>query len=67
MKTTKDQNRELTVDETLELHGLDDAEDLLELSMDSVVPACCEEGCQVEPDGTCEHGHRSILLKMGVI
>jgi hypothetical protein len=29
----------------------------------------CEtpDGCWVEPDGTCEHGHESWLLKMGFI
>lgn len=25
------------------------------------------DGCKVEPDGTCCHGHRSWLLQMGVI
>jgi hypothetical protein len=29
----------------------------------------CEapDGCWVEPDGICEHGHRSWLLIMGMI
>ena len=35
--------------------------------LDSVVPACCVYGCQVEPDGTCEHGNPSILLHHGLI
>ena len=35
--------------------------------MDSVVPACCSQGCMVEPDGKCEHGHPSILLDNGMI
>lgn len=34
---------------------------------DSIVPACCAEGCEVEPDGRCEHGHPSLLLALGVI
>lgn len=25
------------------------------------------DGCVVEPDGTCEHGHPSWLLRWGVI
>lgn len=25
------------------------------------------DGCIVEPDGTCEHGHPSWLLRLGVI
>jgi len=35
--------------------------------MDSVVPACCSEGCDTEPDGHCEHGFPSVLLEMGMI
>jgi len=29
----------------------------------------CEatDGCRVEPDGTCEHGHKSWLLHLGMI
>jgi len=26
-----------------------------------------EDGCIVEPDGTCEHGYKSILLILGII
>jgi len=25
------------------------------------------DGCEVEPDGTCEHGHGSWLLLLGFI
>jgi hypothetical protein len=30
---------------------------------------CCEttDGCMVEPDGLCEHGHPSWMLKLGYI
>jgi len=34
---------------------------------DSVVPACCDDGCEVELDGHCPHGHPSVLLQMGMI
>lgn len=34
---------------------------------DSIVPACCSEGCEVEPDGRCEHGCPSVMLAWGVI
>ena len=29
----------------------------------------CEatDGCPIEPDGTCEHGHPSWMLHMGLI
>lgn len=35
--------------------------------MDSVVPACCDEGCEVEPDGRCEHGCPAVTVALGVI
>lgn len=35
--------------------------------MDSVIPATCEEGCEVEPDGTCPHGCPSVLLAFGLM
>ena len=53
----------ISVREALEIHGLH----LEEVMFDSVVPACCSDGCEVEPDGECEHGNPSVLLKLGVI
>lgn len=50
--------------------GYDNAVDWLEetgIGYDSVVPACCERGCEVEPDGICPHGHPSVLIALGVI
>lgn len=29
--------------------------------------ATATDGCDVEPDGTCEHGHPSWLLRWGLI
>lgn len=49
-------NEGMSVDELLETYGYD-----------SVVPACCSDGCQVEPDAKCKHGFPSILLALGVI
>lgn len=58
----------LRVAEVATNEGYDNSMELLEAyGMESVVPACCSEGCQVEPDGRCPHGHPSILLAMGVI
>ena len=55
--------RELTLEE---MHVSEDS--LEELVLDSsVVPACCSEGCSVEPDGHCQHGFPSVLLKLGII
>lgn len=42
-------------------------EDNNDMLMDSVQPALCEEGCEVEPDGYCSHGKKSISLALGVI
>ena len=37
---------------------------LEEVVYDSLVPACCSEGCMVEPDGMCEHGFSSVIMGM---
>lgn len=34
---------------------------------DCVAPAMCDEGCEVEPDGRCEHGAPSLLLACGLM
>lgn len=48
--------------------ALDDAGMTLEdAASDSVVPACCSEGCEVEPDGECEHGNPSVLIALCLI
>lgn len=36
-------------------------------TFDGVAPALCREGCEVEPDGRCEHGCPSILLALGYV
>lgn len=54
--------RELSLDEM----NIDEHE-IIEYSFASVVPACCSEGCEVEPDGKCQHGFPSILIKYGII
>lgn len=56
----------ISIGQTLIDHDISD-EDILSLADDSIVPACCSEGCQVEPDGVCQHGCNSILIEMGVI
>lgn len=58
----------LTVKQVAEELGYNSVFDLLEeYGNEFVVPACCPEGCEVEPDGRCEHGHPSILIALGVI
>jgi hypothetical protein len=58
----------VSVDSLADDYGYDDVSEFLTNECnDSIVPACCSEGCDVEPDGRCEHGHPSALLAMGVI
>lgn len=42
-----------------------DEDQLEEWTLDSVCDAT--DGCSVEPDGMCEHGHPSWLLALGLI
>lgn len=62
---------ELTIAQFKKLEGIENQEEFDEyiggLVTESVVPALCEELCEVEPDGMCPHGHPSILIKLGLI
>jgi hypothetical protein len=40
---------------------------LAKQGLDSVIIACCDEGCEVEPDGYCEHGCPSVIVAKGLI
>jgi hypothetical protein len=42
-----------------------DEEQIEAWALDDVVDAT--DGCQVEPDGVCRHGHPSWLVRMGLI
>lgn len=42
-----------------------DVDEIMEMSLDSLCEAT--DGCIVEPDGVCEHGHPSWLLYLGCI
>ena len=50
---------------------IDESPALLEVleraTYDDTCPALCDDGCEVEPDGRCEHGAPSLLLACGVI
>lgn len=60
--------RRLTLQEVADNNDCNTISDLLdEYGLESVVPACCSEECQVEPDGHCEHGFPSILVDLGII
>ena len=46
----------------------DTLEDFTRQAMwEATSPACCTEGCIVEPDGSCPHGCPSILIALGLI
>lgn len=50
--------------------GIDEAPDLeqiIEWEDEGFCEAACSEGCRVEPDGTCSHGHKSWMLILGLI
>lgn len=68
---TKDKNMQISLSDFRAEHGINSGTDMVdalaEWSSDSVVPALCSEGCEVEPDGECQHGCPSILVRMGVI
>ena len=57
----------MTLDAFLRLSGMTLDEALDEYGLDSVMPALCDEGCEVEPDGYCPHGAPSLLLAAGLI
>lgn len=58
----------ITVAKTAAEAGYESTADAFEAwSIDSVVPACCDEGCEVEPDGRCEHGCPSPLIAAGLV
>lgn len=61
----------LTLKEFRKREGLEDQEDfdkyIKNLIFDSICPALCEDGCEVEPDGMCEHGMPSILRVLRLI
>jgi hypothetical protein len=48
---------------TEEEPGLDELEDML---MDNIMHRATD-GCDIEPDGTCQHGHPSWFLYLGLI
>ncbi len=42
-----------------------DMDELMSMEMDGIVEST--DGCEVEPDGMCPHGHPSWLLELGYI
>ena len=48
---------------TVERPSMEELEDMV---FDVIMPYATD-GCTIEPDGICEHGHPSWLLKIGII
>ena len=48
---------------TVSRPSMDELEDIV---FDRIMPYATD-GCDVEPDGHCGHGHQSWLLKLGLI
>ena len=70
MKTTARNPYLITATDALENEGFtpDTLEQFTRNAMfDATSPACCTEGCVVEPDGACSHGCPSILIALGLI
>ena len=68
MPATKPANPfRITAREVAEREGVDLMELLEEATFNGACPACCTEGCEVEPDGRCEHGCPSVMLAVGMI
>lgn len=58
----------LTLMQAAALHGFPNSRAAINnWSRRSAVPALCPEGCKVEPDGECPHGHPSALLHSGLV
>ncbi len=67
----KDPDHAVPLKEWREQEGLTEEEDFLaalqEWSNDGIVPALCDEACEVEPDGRCPHGCPAVTLAVGII
>jgi hypothetical protein len=59
----------LPMNEALENAGYSTVEEMVAavVGSDENCPTRCEHGCEVEPDGICPHGHKSMLLLLGMI
>lgn len=64
MTTKEKESTQVSTKEALKMHGYNN---LVEVMKESTlgtrvgVPAVCEYGCIVEPDGRCQHGNDSVL------
>lgn len=70
-RKTMSEAKRLTVKQLAEENGFESVEEMLtdaEFNGENgTCVALCEDGCVVEPDGRCPHGHPSLLIAMGLI
>ncbi len=57
----------ISVEEALSNEGLTLEDCLMGNTGTWGVPATCSHSCTVDPDGTCPHGHESVLLAVDII
>lgn len=66
--TVIDEDGELSYQEVASNHGCEDIyEYVLSYGNGSSIATTCPQLCETEPDGSCEHGYDSILIKLGMI
>jgi hypothetical protein len=57
----------LTVEQLVERNGCSLQELIRDVLFgDQQAPALCEHGCEVEPDGSCQHWCQSVTRALGV-
>jgi hypothetical protein len=56
-----DEAEKITPEQALEDAGMK----VIDLLIESIVPACCSHTCMVEPDGQCKHGYWSAARELG--
>ena len=63
--------RRLSLEEWKHQEGIETEERLMErlesINHDGTCPPLCSTCDDVEPDETCQHGHPSVLLALGLI
>ena len=63
--------KRISVRELMKIEGFDSVEEMVEEYINAgVAPpccSCCADGCIVEPDGECPHGHPSFLIVLGLL
>lgn len=66
--TVIDEDSSLSLQEVALNNGCEDIyEYITNYGNESSIATTCPQLCEVEPDGSCEHGHDSVLITLGMI